>query len=506
MKHNYKYLVLGALLAFSFTSCNLDYEPENTLVDEKVYRHERTAEAALIGAYVRLDVLLAGAPQDQNNYSNVGYTYLLGDLGTENLTSRASVSPYEAIETAEYTTSEHDGFLQNIWHWGYNAIDMANNVIVGIQKYGSYDETVELQHIAEAKFIRAYCYLQLLTIYGDKALLGNDEGQGVILRTLPYSGYNPDEIQGRNTNAECWNLIINDLKEAIDHLPAKVPAAAERIRANKAVAQALLCRAYLYKGTYTDNQEELVAARNLAKEVLETSGYVFSHASTEFEQNLFPSNEYSQSSGYPDPTSRSNELLFFEPSRISTANFPNGLDYYRKRNYYVPQSMLEIYEPTDVRRTALIRTGSLSENTKDSTSMKYAGGSNDDVIFLRLSEVKLAYAELLTRTGKSITNDALQHLNDVRLRAFDNAHKPAAYTVSDFASVDDFLKAILMERRKELCYEGLHRWDIVRTNNLLGDSKMAAVAPARWNMPVPNYEIRISYGKITQNSGYTDVE
>ncbi len=476
------------------------------MVDEKVYRHERTAEAALMGAYVRLDVLLAGAPQDQNNYSNAGYTYLLGDLGTENLAARISVSPYEAIETAEYTTSEHDGFLQNIWHWGYNAIDMANNVIVGVQKYGGYNETVELQHIAEAKFIRAYCYLQLLTIYGDKALLGNDEGLGVILRTQPYSGYNPDEIQGRNTNAECWNQIIKDLKEAIDYLPANVPAPAERIRANKAVAQALLSRVYLYKGTYTDNQEELVAARNLAKEVLETNGYVFSHASTEFEQNLFPSNEYSQSSGYPDPTSRSNELLFFEPSRISTANFPNGLAYYRKTSYYVPQSMLDIYDPADVRRTVLIGTGSTSDHPNDSTSMKYAGGSNDDVIFLRLSEVKLAYAELLTRTSKSVTSDALQQLNDVRQRAFDNAHQPAAYTQADFATADDLLKAILLERRKELCHEGLHRWDIVRTNNLLGDSKMAAVAPARWNMPIPNYEIRISYGKITQNSGYTDVE
>ncbi len=506
MKHNYKYLVFGAMLAFSFASCDLDYEPENTLVDEKVYRHERTAEAALMGAYVRLDVLLAGAPQDQNNYSNAGYTYLLGDLGTENLAARISVSPYEAIETAEYTTSEHDGFLQNIWHWGYNAIDMANNVIVGIQKYGGYNETVELQHIAEAKFIRAYCYLQLLTIYGDKALLGNDEGLGVILRTQPYSGYNPDEIQGRNTNAECWGQIIKDLKEAIDYLPANVPAPAERIRANKTVAQALLSRVYLYKGTYTDNQEELVAARNLAKEVLETNGYVFSHASTEFEQNLFPSNEYSQSSGYPDPTSRSNELLFFEPSRISTANFPNGLAYYRKTSYYVPQSMLDIYDPADVRRTVLIGTGSTSDHPNDSTSMKYAGGSNDDVIFLRLSEVKLAYAELLTRTSKSVTSDALQQLNDVRQRAFDNAHQPAAYTQADFATADDLLKAILLERRKELCHEGLHRWDIVRTNNLLGDSKMAAVAPARWNMPIPNYEIRISYGKITQNSGYTDVE
>ena len=58
-------------------SCELDYAPENTLVDEKVYKNERTAEAALMGNYVRLNVFMAGAPQDQNNYANTGYTTVL---------------------------------------------------------------------------------------------------------------------------------------------------------------------------------------------------------------------------------------------------------------------------------------------------------------------------------------------------------------------------------------------------------------------------------------------
>ena len=64
-----KILQIGLLAAalMSFASCNLDYAPENTLVDEKVYKTQKTAEAALLGAYVRLDIFLSGAPQDQNN-------------------------------------------------------------------------------------------------------------------------------------------------------------------------------------------------------------------------------------------------------------------------------------------------------------------------------------------------------------------------------------------------------------------------------------------------------
>ena len=68
--------------------------------------------------------------------------------------------------------------------------------------------------------------------------------------------------------------------------------------------------------------------------------------------------------------------------------------------------------------------------------------------------------------------------------------------------MNDFLEAVLRERNRELAYEGLHRWDIIRTNNALGDETMGAVPSNQWNAPVPNYEITISEGAIQQNSGY----
>ena len=41
----------------TLASCELDYAPENTLVDEKVYKNEKTAEAALMGNYVFMQTL-----------------------------------------------------------------------------------------------------------------------------------------------------------------------------------------------------------------------------------------------------------------------------------------------------------------------------------------------------------------------------------------------------------------------------------------------------------------
>ena len=57
-----------------------------------------------------------------------------------------------------------------------------------MNRYGQYDAQMKKQHIAEAKFIRAYIYFYLLNIYGDQALLGNDNGDGVVLSLQPYNG------------------------------------------------------------------------------------------------------------------------------------------------------------------------------------------------------------------------------------------------------------------------------------------------------------------------------
>ena len=501
-KKNIAYLLLGSLV--TLISCELDYAPENTLVDEKVYKNERTAEAALMGNYVRLNVFMAGAPQDQNNYANTGYTYQLGDLTTENFAIRENMTGYLAIEKGEFSSTEHDGVLKNIWYWGYNAIDFSNNIITGIPRYGQYDEAIERQHIAEAKFIRAYVYFYLLAAYGDQALLGNEQGDGVVLNLEPYNGYNPDETSGRSSNAAVWEQIIQDLEDAIADLPTNVPDTKSRIRANKAVAQALLSRVYLYKGTFTNNQTELGQARDLAKKVLDTKGYTFSKSSTEFSTALFPSNEYSQSGSYPDPTTRSNELIFYQPSRLYADDYPSGLNYYRKNSLYVPSTMKNLYEENDVRRTYLIWRGSQSDNVKDSTTMKYSGGEYNDVIYIRLAEVKLTYAETLVRTENEVSEEAVSHLNDVHLRAYPDDMKPALYTTADFPTVESFLKEVLKERNRELAYEGHYRWDLMRTNNLLGDQKLGAIDKAKWNLPVSDYEIRISDNKIKQNTGFAN--
>ena len=179
------------------------------------------------------------------------------------------------------------------------------------------------------------------------------------------------------------------------------------------------------------------------------------------------------------------------------------MDYYRKNSFYIPTTTIDAYETNDVRHTDLIKRGSTADNPNDYTTAKYYGGKYDDVIYLRLAEIKLNYAEALVRSSNTVHTDAIAQLNEVHQRAFPDDKKPALYTPADFPTVEALLRAILKERRMELAYEGQYRWDLMRTNNLLKDATLGAIAPNRWNLPVPDYEIRITNGLIRQNSGYS---
>lgn len=496
---NKLYQIAALGLGLLFGGCNLDLAPENVMVDEIVYKNETTAEAALLGAYVRLNSLFAGAPNDQNNYANTGYVCLLGDLGTENLKAQTNSDWALHVETADFTQDDHEGFIRSLWTGGYNAIDYANNVIVGVTRFGEYSEAKMAQHIAETKFLRGYEYFLMLQVFGDGALIGNLDGLGLVVRLTPFDGYNPDDVQERTTVRDAYDLIIRDLTEAIPNLPDGAVAVDRRIRATKSVARALLSRVYLYRGTHNNVTTDLQMAANLADTVLQSENYSFDASSAAYLNGLFPQNVKDAEGTYSNPSLNNTEVLFFQPSVKSTENYSHGMTgYFSLYAHYIDKT--DFYEPNDIRGIgSLIAFGTTEGHKNQYTSLKYSSQDGyNDVVYLRLSEVKLTYAEAITRVTNSVRSDAVQHLNDIHQRAFADDKKPVAYTPTDFGSVQALIDAILLERRKELAYEGHYRWDLIRTGrelrNVLPDNKK--------NLPVPQYEVTISGGKIQQNTGF----
>ncbi len=498
------FMIAGLLL--SAGSCNLDLAPENVMVDEITYKDAKTSEAALLGAYSRLNAAFCGAPTGVNNYANTGYALLFGEIGTPTLKVREN-SYYVNMENSAYTSSDHEGYILEMWKTAYNAIDYANNIIANVQKYAEYDQSIQDRFIAEGKFIRAYEYFILLSLFGDGALTGEMNELGVVLRLKPYDGYRPEDIETRATVGESYAQIIKDIKEALPYLTnEQATNLISRTRATKTAAYALLSRVYLYKGSYSNNSDELKLAGDYADSVLNnsTKGYSFSTSSTHHTSWLFPLNptgEETNSANYSD------EVILMAPCYSSTSNYGNGVGYsfYNKNSFLVDPQFVDKYDAGDRRGyidpaggdKSLIWKGSETSYHNDMTSYKYNNGNGyNNVIMLRVSEAKLTKAEVLARLN-GVNDESVQHLNDIWRKPF--ATKPQAYTAGDFAGAEALISRILLERERELAFEGHTRFDYIRTGRALRD---ASLTNEKKILPVPAYEVRISYGKIVQNRGY----
>lgn len=128
-------------------------------------------------------------------------------------------------------------------------------------------------------------------------------------------------------------------------------------------------------------------------------------------------------------------------------------------------------------------------------------GSAIDFIVLRYADVLTMQAEALARQANAVTQEAVDRLNDVR----DRAGLPLKQ-VSDFASLDDFLDAVLTERGHELWFEGWRRSDLVRHGKFVEYAKLyknSRTADEHHVLfPLPQQVIDEGRGQVIQNPGY----
>lgn len=127
--------------------------------------------------------------------------------------------------------------------------------------------------------------------------------------------------------------------------------------------------------------------------------------------------------------------------------------------------------------------------------------SSIDWIVYRYADMLTLLSEAIVRNGNAVTQEAVDLLNEVHTRA-----GLPAYTLADFASVDAFLEANLLERGHELWFEGCRRSDLIRYGLYIEYArkyKHSAAAQDYMNVfPLPQSVIDESKGKIAQNPGY----
>jgi hypothetical protein len=468
----YNYIPVLLLLLLTTGSCKKDFlnrEPSGSLPAGDAIKTVDDMEIALNGIYAGL--------RSPNLYGRT-IPLFADELADNVYISSDNSNRYLDFFQVNYTVN--NGNARGIWQSAYNEIMNANNVILSTVTGTAAAD----QFRGEALALRALMYFELVkhfsrpyTVVGPTAL-----GVPLVLTNDPF------KKPSRNTLGEVYTQIEKDLTDAIPLLTDEERSSGY---INEWAAKAILARMHQFKGEWTD-------ALTIAQDVITNSGYTLLDLSTF--TNYWRSN-----------TARNDGLeTLFEVVNDLVGNAGNdALSYFYDQAGYgdalAANNLYNLYAATDIRKSLILTFSPTRGNVR--VVNKYPNSTQpekDEVKIVRLSEVYLIAAE----AAYNLSNEpvARQYLNAVATR-----RDP---TFLGYVSIGAaLLNDILLERRKELAFEGHRYWDLARNNlnvtrvntagNYTGVPLTIATTNFRRILPIPQTEIDANPNiRNQQNPGY----
>ena len=365
------------------------------------------------------------------------------------------------------------------------------------------DAALKARYIAEAKFMRAWYYFNLVRAFGDVPLV----------LTTKFESYDLT----RTPKAQIYEQIIKDLTEAEPALSkASQYPAADQGRATQGAAQAYLGKAYLYIKNNAKAEEWFGKVIASGEYVLEPNYYqMFTRAGEGSKEHIFQVKFLNDQGASP----ATNQLGVVMGSRARNGwgfNLPTQ-DFVDAFEPNDPRLNQTVYKNGDVMPDGVVAnvgnstTGYLNKKAYILETERIQGSLNagKDDIYMRLGKVYLWYAEAANEIGK--TTDALKYLNEVRKRARqgNNALLPDITETNK----DALKQVIWKEQRVEFGQEYERFFELVRQGRA-GQVLRAYATKYSTDkgkgfrdgvnevFPLPQTEINLSKGKITQNAGY----
>lgn len=209
--------ILGLFSMLTFQSC-LDMEPKTQLADTNYWQtpdHFKLFATQFYGWTVDFKQLDDSPHSDVRSDLRTGITLDVYSNGTNSIPSSDKT----------YTNN-------------YNRIRQVNTLL---QQAEGYAAPADIEtSVGEAHFFRAYCYFDLLQVYGD-----------VIITRTPLDIDSPEMQMARNSRDEVVDFTLEDLEEAIRLLPeANEISSKDEGRLSSQAASAFLSRVALYEGTW----------------------------------------------------------------------------------------------------------------------------------------------------------------------------------------------------------------------------------------------------------------
>ncbi|MCG8391304.1 MAG: RagB/SusD family nutrient uptake outer membrane protein [Cytophagales bacterium] len=517
MKTIKQIILLVALMAISTLACEelVDEVPEDRITVENFFTRSSDAEAAIIGAY---------------NFSfrsgnSVNYLFF-STRSSDDMTAPLQGQESDRFMWRPNMTTD-DGNVNGLWSDSYQALANINLVIqqVALMDDGVFfnEEFPELdrksQIIAEAKFLRAWTYYNMVQYWG-----------GVPLVTEPPTSVEPEDYRiPRATRDEIMALVNQDLDDAERDLPLNYdfeftgaiqpddPDAQPTQKGRATVAAAKMLKARIAM----QNQDWENAIR-LSREVIESGQYPL----TERWVNIFDAEVQG--------SQNASESILEIQTLAGAGEFNNtgGYSWFTVDGRPRRGATLEAYdlfegdedEIIDVRKAESMTQR--RENPNEIFAVKYANafpwwnpdnGDPFNFIIFRATEAYLNIAEALNEQAYP-NNEAMEIVNRIRRRAQDLQYNPPTPGIDewDFSMFPDqasFRAAIREERRRELMFEGQRWWDMLRYDAM--DNTTIAPAAVGLTNVAPNYNIdetrlllpipdgaRVQNPELIQNIGY----
>ena len=396
----------------------------------------------------------------QNNY--YGRDFIITDeIRGMNVFANGSSGRFQTEAELNYIPSNNDG----IWTRAYSAIGSAN-IIINADEEKLEGTADAIKHIkGQAYFLRALAHFDLLRQYGQQYAGGGTLGVPYITE---FKG--EDLFPSRNSVQEVKTNIYADLEKAYASMNSST---ADKQYPTKHAAKALESRLALY---FKEWDKAITAARA----VISSNAY-----------SIIPAADYVNSFKTDNTANSIFELAFDDVDNVGI----NGLGYiYRGDNYgdiEVLPLVEDIYSEDDVRADILGFEGDKLRNMGKFPDIQ----GSDNIVVLRLEEVVLNLAEALFEKGQKA--EAITELNKITA-----ARNATAY--SGNITKED----ILMERRKELIFEGFQFFDLSRNGlpiKKVSDlQNISATIPAgdyRYALPIPLTEMNAN-SNMEQNKNY----
>lgn len=490
--------ILFIILILGFSSCFDDFLERPLQGELTSDAFPETAEDALLAT----NAIYNSLRNWHYNFGGFPITDIMSDdahKGSNPTDGAPTVGPYEDFSH----TPTQDG-LDRWWNTLYEGIKRSNVVIELVPEI-NMNETSRARYIAEAKFLRALFYFDLVRAWG---------GVPLITKVTPI----PIQEVERASASVVYDFIETDLLDAIPVLPEQTSLQPGQYgRATKGAARALLGKMYLFRGDFANAEIYLMEVINSGVYGLDESFGNTHSVAGEFNTESVFEIAAIQLEGTNNGGSQWGNVQGVRgtPNRGWGFNRPS-LD------------LINSFEPDDPRLQAtVIFLGDVIDGveilgdpqTPDETldgdgnviqiecynrkvwipgaNVQTQWGHNRRLI--RYADVLLMAAEALTENGK--INMALDYLNEVRERAR-GGNDSILPNITE-TDPQTLLNLIMLERRHELALEGHRFWDLVRTGRATQVLMALGFEPGKHELfPIPQMEIDLTEGNMEQNPNW----